>query len=75
MSSGLARRLKLRRLNELLAKSVTEGRDMRPVVVQMGVTPDGFVHSVKGYEDWGLPTEDHEVVICNVASLREAGAR
>ena len=28
---------------------------MRPVVLQMGVTLDGFVHGAKGYEDWGLP--------------------
>ena len=25
---------------------------MRPVVLQMGVTLDGFVHGAKGYEDW-----------------------
>jgi hypothetical protein len=34
---------------------------MRPVVLQMGVTLDGFVHGSKGYEDWGLPPEDEEV--------------
>ena len=34
---------------------------MRPVVVQMGVTLDGFVHGVHGYEEWGLPPEDDEV--------------
>jgi dihydrofolate reductase len=47
--------------------------DMPPVVVQMGVTIDGFVHGAKGYEDWGLPPEDDEVVGWKVASLREAG--
>ena len=46
---------------------------MRPVVVQMGVTLDGFVHGAKGFEDWGLPPEDDEVVAWKVASLREAG--
>jgi len=46
---------------------------MRPVVLQMGVTLDGFVHGAKGYEDWGLPHEDDEVVAWKVASLREAG--
>ena len=31
---------------------MTEGPDMRPVVLQMGVTLDGFVHGAKGYEEW-----------------------
>jgi dihydrofolate reductase len=46
---------------------------MRPVVLQMGVTLDGFVHGAKGYEDWGLPPEVDEIVDWKVASLREAG--
>ncbi len=46
---------------------------MRPVVSQMGVTLDGFVHGAKGYEDWGLPPEDDEVVAWKVSSLRLAG--
>jgi dihydrofolate reductase len=46
---------------------------MRPVVLQMGVTLDGFVHGAKGYEDWGLPPEENEVVAWKAASLREAG--
>jgi dihydrofolate reductase len=46
---------------------------MRPVVLQMGVTIDGFVHGAKGYEDWGLPPEEDDVVAWKVASLREAG--
>ncbi len=46
---------------------------MRPVVLQMGVTLDGFVHGAKGYEDWGLPPEEDEVVAWKVAALREAG--
>jgi len=41
---------------------------MRRVVLQMGVTLDGFVHGAKGYEDWRLPPED-EVVAWKVASL------
>lgn len=46
---------------------------MRPVVLQIGVTLDGFVHGAKGYEHWGLPPEEDEVVAWKVASLREAG--
>jgi dihydrofolate reductase len=46
---------------------------MRPVVVQMGITLDGFFHGAKGYEDWGLPPEEDDVVAWKVASLREAG--
>ena len=46
---------------------------MRPVVIQMGVTLDGFVHGAKGFEHWGLPPEEDEVVTWKVASLREAG--
>lgn len=46
---------------------------MRPVVLQMGVTLDGFVHGAAGYEDWGLPPEEDEVVAWKTASLREAG--
>src|SRR5947207_1756833 len=46
---------------------------MRPVVLQMGVTLDGFVHGAQGYEDWGLPPEEDDVVAWKVASLREAG--
>ena len=45
----------------------------RPVVVQMGVTLDGFMHGARGYEDWGLPPEDDDVVAWKVASLRQAG--
>jgi dihydrofolate reductase len=46
---------------------------MRPVVLQMGITLDGFVHGAKGYEDWQLPPEEEKVVAWKVASLREAG--
>ena len=46
---------------------------MRSVVLQMGVTLDGFVHGAQGYEEWGLPPEDDDVVAWKTASLREAG--
>ena len=46
---------------------------MRAVVLQMGVTLDGFVHGAKGYEDWGLPAEEGDVVEWKATSLREAG--
>jgi dihydrofolate reductase len=46
---------------------------MRPVVLQMGVTLDGYVHGAAGYEEWGLPPEDDELVAWKAASLREAG--
>ena len=46
---------------------------MRPVVLQIGVTLDGFLHGAKGYEDWGLPPEPDELVAWKIASLREAG--
>src|SRR6266545_2009883 len=46
---------------------------MRLVVLQMGVTLDGFVHGARGYEDWALPPEEDDVVAWKVASLREAG--
>jgi dihydrofolate reductase len=46
---------------------------MRPVVLQIGITLDGFVHGAKGYEDWGLPAEEDDVVEWKASSLREAG--
>jgi dihydrofolate reductase len=46
---------------------------MRQVVLQMGVTLDGFVHGAQGYEDWGLPPEEDDIVAWKEASLREAG--
>jgi dihydrofolate reductase len=64
MSLGAGRSLNLH---------TTKGLDMRPVVVQMGVTLDGYLHGAKGYEDWGLPPEDDEVVEWKAASLWEAG--
>jgi len=47
--------------------------ELRPVVVQMGVTLDGFGHGAAGFEDWGLPPEDDGLIAWKEASLREAG--
>ena len=58
---------------ESLDDTVTKGPGLRRVVLQMGVSLDGFVHGAKGYEDWGLPPEDDDVVAWKVASLCEAG--
>jgi dihydrofolate reductase len=46
---------------------------MRPLVLQMGITLDGFVHGAEGYGDWDLPPEEDEVVTWKVRSLRQAG--
>jgi dihydrofolate reductase len=43
---------------------------MRRVVLQMGVTVDGYV---SGAGDWGLPPEHPDVEAWKVASLRKAG--
>jgi dihydrofolate reductase len=46
---------------------------MRPVVLQMGVTVDGYVAGTGGEGDWGLPPEHPDVRAWKVASLRQAG--
>jgi len=46
---------------------------MRPVVLQMGVTLDGYVAGPEGEGDWGLPAEHPDVRAWKVASLREVG--
>jgi dihydrofolate reductase len=46
---------------------------MRRVVLQMGVTLDGYVAGLGGEGDWGLPPEDPNVRAWKVASLRQAG--
>ena len=46
---------------------------MRPVVLQIGITLDGFLNGAKGYENWGLPPEEDDVVAWKATSLREAG--
>jgi dihydrofolate reductase len=46
---------------------------MRPVVLQMGVTLDGYVAGPGGEGDWGLPPEHPDVQAWKVASLRQVG--
>ena len=46
---------------------------MRRVVLQMGVTLDGYVAGPGGEGDWGLPAEHPDVRAWKVASLRRAG--
>ena len=46
---------------------------MRRVVLQMGVTLDGYVAGPGGEGDWRLPPEHPDVRAWKVASLRQAG--
>jgi dihydrofolate reductase len=46
---------------------------MRPVILQMGVTLDGYVAGRGGEGDWGLPAEHQEVRAWKVASLGQVG--
>jgi dihydrofolate reductase len=46
---------------------------MRPVVLQMGVTLDGYVAGPGGGGDWGLPDEHPDVRAWKVASLSRTG--
>ena len=46
---------------------------MRPVVLQMGVTLDGYVAGPGGEGDWGLPAEHPDVRAWKIASLRRVG--
>jgi dihydrofolate reductase len=46
---------------------------MRPVVLQMGVTVDGYVAGPGGEGDWGLQPEHPDVRAWKVASLRQTG--
>jgi dihydrofolate reductase len=46
---------------------------MRRVVLQMGITLDGYVAGPGGEGDWGLPPEHPDVRAWKVASLRQAG--
>jgi dihydrofolate reductase len=46
---------------------------MRHVVLQMGVTLDGYVAGPGGRLDWGLPAEHPQVRAWKVASLRKVG--
>jgi dihydrofolate reductase len=46
---------------------------MTRVVLQMGVTLDGYVAGRGGEGDWGLPAEHRDVHAWKVASLRQVG--
>jgi dihydrofolate reductase len=46
---------------------------MRRVVLQMGVTVDGYVAGTGSEGDWGLPAEHPEVRAWKIASLRRVG--
>jgi hypothetical protein len=46
---------------------------MRQVVLQMGVTVDGYVAGPGGEGDWGLADEHPDVQAWKVASLRRVG--
>ena len=46
---------------------------MRRVVLQMGVTLDGYVAGRGGEGDWGLPAEHPDVRAWKVESLRQVG--
>jgi dihydrofolate reductase len=46
---------------------------MRTLVLQMGVTLDGYVAGPGGEGDWGLPPEHPDVRAWKVASLRQVG--
>ena len=46
---------------------------MRRVVLQMGVTLDGYVAGTGGEGDWGLPPEHPDVHAWKVASLDRVG--
>ena len=48
---------------------------MRRVVLQMGVSLDGFVAGPGGALDWGLPSEHEDVTAWKAESVRQAGAR
>jgi dihydrofolate reductase len=46
---------------------------MTRVVLQMGVTLDGYVAGPSGEGDWGLPAEHPDVRAWKIASLRQVG--
>lgn len=46
---------------------------MRQLVLQMGVTVDGYVAGTGNEGDWGLPAEHPEVKAWKIASLRQVG--
>jgi dihydrofolate reductase len=57
----------------VLGRNLQEGVLMRRVVLQMGVTLDGYVAGTGGEGDWGLPAEHPDVRAWKVASLRQVG--
>jgi len=50
-----------------------KGAMMRTLVLQMGVTLDGYVDGPGGGGEWGLPPEHPDVRAWKVASLRQVG--
>lgn len=46
---------------------------MRAVVLQMGVSLDGYVAGLDGDLDWGLPPEDEAVTAWKLDSVRQVG--
>ena len=46
---------------------------MRSVVLQMGVSLDGYVALPDGDLDWGLPPEDEAVIAWKMDSIRRVG--
>jgi dihydrofolate reductase len=46
---------------------------MTRVVLQMGVTVDGYVAGLGGEGDWGLPPEHRDVLAWKLDSLRQVG--
>jgi dihydrofolate reductase len=50
-----------------------KGHMMTTLVLQMGVTLDGYVAGPGGEGDWGLPAEHPDVRAWKVASLRQVG--
>src|SRR5919197_4319504 len=50
-----------------------QGVPMARVVLQMGVTLDGYVAGPDGEADWRLPAEHRDVGAWKIASLRRVG--
>jgi dihydrofolate reductase len=53
--------------------TLTRGVRLRRVILQMGVTLDGYVAGPGGEGDWGLPPEHPDVRAWKVASLDRVG--
>src|SRR5215470_13980941 len=61
------------RLHRSDTGNTQEGVLMRQVVLQMGVTLDGYVAGPGGEGDWGLPDEHPDVRAWKLASLSQVG--